>query len=179
MGDTFSQVEKKIGGRITLHPRTAETVATYFSKAQHPAIRRTLPQKAKTLDEALTDFAMTQLPGATSYGRTIQVDGCYVGDVWCYAIDAKDTPSAMLSYCVFEQERWGNGVATEAVRLFLTEVREKFALHTVGAFTYTENLASVRVLEKNGFKLIEEFVEDNVSSQYYELTYIDICAEVL
>lgn len=153
---------------VTLHPRTAETVAVYFDRAQQPAIRRMLPQRARTLDEALADFAKTQLPGATSYGRTVQVDGRYVGDVWVYAIDASDTPNAMLSYCVFSPELWGRGVATEAVRLFLAEVVDCFGLETIGAFTYAENMASIRVLEKNGFTWAEEFTEEGVVSRYYQ-----------
>ena len=154
---------------ITLHPRTAETVRIYFEKAQRPEIRRMLPQKAQTVDEALADFEKTQLPGATSYGRTIQADGRYVGDVWIYAIDPADKPNAMLSYCVFAPDMWGKGVATEAVRLFLAEAAERFALTTVGAFTYADNSASIRVLEKNGFRLTEEFTEDGVASRYYQL----------
>ena len=153
---------------VTLHPRTAETVAVYFSRACQPEIRRTLPQKASTVEEALKDFAKTQLPGATSYGRTIHADGRYVGDVWIYAIVPADTPGGMLSYCIFEPDVWGRGVATEAVRLFLQEAVEKYALRSVGAFTYAENAASIRVLEKNGFLLEEEFAENGVVSRYYQ-----------
>ena len=153
---------------IMLCPRTEETVTVYFEKAQHPAIRRTLLQKARTVEEAIADFAKTQLPGATSYGRTVYTDGRYVGDVWIYAIDPADTPTAMLSYCIFEKDVWGKGVATEAVRLFLEEVQPKYELRTVGAFTYAENAASIRVLEKNGFTLEDEFTEDGIASRYYQ-----------
>lgn len=153
---------------ITLHDRTADTVAVYFKKAQHPTICRMLPQKARTLDEALADFARTQLPGATSFGRTIHAGGRYVGDVWVYAIDLADTPNAMLSYCIFDPDMWRKGAATEGVRLFLDEVRGKFGLQTIGAFACVENAASIRVLERNGFALMEEFTEDGVISRYYE-----------
>lgn len=153
---------------ITLHPRTAETVAIYFERAQQPDIRRMLPQKAQTLEEALADYALTQQPGAKSYGRTIHADGRYVGDVWIYAIDPEETPNAMLSYCVFETEMWGRGVAVEAVRLFLAEVEDRYMLGSIGAFTYAENVASIRVLEKNGFALEEEFEEDGKLSRYYQ-----------
>lgn len=153
---------------IILHARTAETVTVYFERAQHPPICRTLPQKARTVEEALADFAKTQLPGATSYGRTVYTDGRYVGDAWIYAIDPADTPTAMLSYCIFEQDVWGKGVATEAVRMLLEEVQPKYELTTVGAFTYAENVASIRVLEKNGFTLEEAFSEDGIASCYYQ-----------
>ncbi|MBQ8557052.1 MAG: GNAT family N-acetyltransferase [Clostridia bacterium] len=153
---------------ITLGERTAETVAIYFDKAQHPAIRRMLPQKARTVEEALADYERTLQAGASSYGRTICADGRYVGDVWCFAIDLADTPSAMLSYCIFEQDIWGFGAATEAVRLFLEAVQAKFDLSSMGAFTYADNAASIRVLEKNGFTLQETFEENGRSSCYYE-----------
>ncbi len=153
---------------VTLHERTADTVRIYFERAQQPWLRRTLPQKAKTLEEALDDFERTQLPGANSFGRTICFEGRYVGDVWIYCIDPAETPNAMLSYCVFEPEAWGRGVASEAVRLFLQEVEERFKLQSLGAFTYAENIASVRVLEKNGFRLEESFTEDGVQSCYYQ-----------
>lgn len=154
---------------ITVRDRTANTAATYFEKAQQPEIKQMLPQKATSVEEALADFAKTQLPGATSYGRTIYADGHYIGDVWIYGIDMKDTPNAMLSYCIFEKEMWGKGAATQGVRLFLEEVRDRFGLQTVGAFTYAANAASIRVLEKNGFSLVESFSEEGILSQYYHL----------
>lgn len=153
---------------ITLKERTAETVAVYFQKANTPSIRKTLPQKARTLEEALRDFCETQKPGAKSYGRTIWADGQYVGDVWCYGIDLQETPNAMLSYCVFEASCRGRGAASRAAALFLEEIAHSFGVKSMGAFTYGDNLPSIRVLEKNGFRLIEEFEEDGVLSRYYE-----------
>lgn len=157
--------------KISLASRTAEHVRIYFARTQTPEITRMLPQKAKTVEEALQDFEKTQLPDARSYGRTIYADGRYVGDIWCYGIDHSDTPNAMLSYCLFERDVWGCGVASEAVRLFLMEVRERFQLESIGAFTYAANAASMRVLEKNGFALLEQFEEDGVESCYYQLTW--------
>ena len=153
---------------ITLQERTEETVRIYFERARQPFIRRMLPQKAKTVEEALEDFRCTLLPDSTSYGRTIYVDGRYVGDVWIYAIDRDDMPNAMLSYCIFAPDVQGCGIASEAVRSFLEEVTIRFELKTVGAFTYAENIASVRVLEKNDFVLKETFFEDDKRSYFYQ-----------
>ena len=154
---------------ICLGERTAETVKIYFEKAQQPEIKANLPQKAATLDEALADFEKTLLPGASSFGRTIYVDGRYVGDVWCYCIDLGDEPNCMLSYCVFETAYLSKGVATQAVDLFLREIRAKFGVKSCGAFTFSRNLASIRVLEKNGFVMLEEFEEDSIPSKYFQL----------
>lgn len=159
--------------QIALGTRTAETAALYFHKTNNDAIRRYLPQKAKTAEEAVRDYEQTLLPEAASYGRTILCNGQYIGDIWCYCIRPDDTPNAMVSYCIFETACHGRGIATRALRLFLDEITAKYRFRTVGAFTFSENIASVRVLEKNGFVLTEEFSEDGAASGYYQLTLPD------
>lgn len=91
--------------KIALEEQIAETVAIYFRKTNTPPIRKTLPQKAKTIEEAIEDYKTTLFPSATSYGRTI----------------------------------WD-----------------------------TDNLPSIKVLEKNHFVMVEEFMEEGVSSKYFE-----------
>ncbi len=157
---------------IILANRTAETAAIYFEKINNETIRKLLPQKAKTVEEAVADFHASQRPDATSYGRNICTggpDGRYVGDVWCYGIDRLGTPNAMVSYCVFEQTLWGQGIASKALAMFLLEITWKYGLKAVGAFTFSHNLSSIRVLEKNGFRLMDEFFEDGIPSRYYQL----------
>ena len=153
---------------ITLGERTAETVRIYFEKANRPEIKKVLPQKAKTVEEALADYEKTRLPGATSFGQNILADGRYVGDVWCYCINMEDEPNCMVSFCVFELESWPKGIATAALKLFIEAIRAKYGVKTIGAFTYANNLASISVLEKNGFSVMEEFEENGVLSKYLQ-----------
>ena len=155
---------------ITLKKRTADSVRTYFEKANRPEIKQVLPQKANTVAEALADYEKTLLPDATSFGETVYVDGKYVGDVWCYCIDMGDEPNCMLSFCIFELEYWSKGIATKAVSLFIKNVCERYEVKTIGAFTFAHNNASIRVLEKNGFIVMEEFEEDGVLSKYLQYT---------
>ena len=152
---------------ILLKERTAETAAVYFERTRSPAIQKMLPQRAQTLEAFLADFRTSQEPGAGSFGRTIWADGRYVGDVWCYGMDPAGDPQAMVSYCIFEQALWGRGITSEALRLFLEEIRERFGLKRIGAFTFESNTGSIRVLEKNRFRLAESFTEDGVKSGYY------------
>ena len=156
---------------IYLGNRTAETVRTYFVKANQPEIKAVLPQKAQTVEEALADYRETLLSNANSYGRTIIANGNYIGDIWCYRIDVNEEPNAMLSYCIFEKAYWSWGIATESVGMFLNEVRARYTLNTIGAFTFSDNFASIRVLEKNGFIELEEFSEDGRFSKYFQYTY--------
>lgn len=158
---------------ISLDDRTEVTASIYFEQAQQPIIRSTLPQKAQNLEMALGDYRKSRLPGATSYGRIILADRAYIGDVWCYCINSEAEPNAMLSYCIFKSSLWSQGAATHAVQLFLKEIQPKFKLVTVGAFTYSSNTASLRVLEKNGFRMIDTFSEDGVESSYYLRSFSD------
>ena len=154
---------------ITLEKRTADTVRTYFEKANRPEIKQVLPQKAKTVEEALEDYEQTLLPDARSYGQTVYVDGKYIGDVWCYCIDPDEEPNCMLSFCIFEPEYWSKGIAAAAVKMFIQNIFARYHVKTIGAFTFAHNLASIRVLEKNGFVLMEEFEEDGVLSKFFQL----------
>lgn len=152
---------------IRLGERTAETAAVYFERTRIPAIQRFLPQKAQTREEFLADFRKSGEPGSSSFGRTIYADGRYVGDVWCYGMNPSGSPQAMVSYCVFDQALWGRGAASAALGLFLEEIRERFGLEHTGAFTFADNTGSIRVLEKNGFRLTESFTEGGRASGYY------------
>ena len=111
---------------ITLRQRTADSVRIYFEKANRPEIKRVLPQRAKTVEEALADYEKTLLPNATSFGQTVYVDEQYIGDVWCYCIDPDDAPNCMLGFCIFELEYWSMGIATSAVNMFIQNVCEKY-----------------------------------------------------
>lgn len=116
---------------IKLRERTRETVVHYFTHTQTKEIRRFLPQKARTVEEALVDYEKTLLPGAGSFGRSIYFNGSHVGDIWCYGIQKED-PNAMVSYCVFDKVARGKGVATygkrKGIRLFsaVNTVRKQF-----------------------------------------------------
>ena len=153
---------------VSLKGRTADTVRIYFKKSNTQEIKRVLPQKAQSVEEALEDFEKTLLPNANSFGQTIYVDGAYIGDVWCYCIDLTDEPNCMISYCIFEPDHRSKGIATAAVSMFIETIRAKYGIKTIGAFTFCHNVASVKVLEKNGFSVREEFEENGVLSKYLQ-----------
>lgn len=152
--------------KIELRERTEGHVRTYFEKTQDAQIASMLHQTAQTVEQAVENFRKTLLPGATSYGRTIYAEGQYVGDIWCYCIDLDDEPNAMLSYCLFEKKLWNKGIATEALGQFLEDIVPRFGLKSVGAFAWCANTASLKVMEKNGFRQVETFMEDGMEAAY-------------
>lgn len=154
---------------MVLVPRTAGHVKIYWEKMQDEEIRRRIPMRDLSLEEALRQFEASRQPGAGSFGMCIEADGRYVGDVWCYGIDEEDGEMAMFSFVIFEKDLWGKGVGSEAARLFCTEMLSRYEVRKLGAFAYAENIGSLRALEKAGFQERERFQEEGRISVYLEL----------
>lgn len=74
--------------------------------------------------------------------RAIDVDGVLVGMIASFTVAGERE----LTYWV-DPSRWGRGIATEAVRLFIAG-EDRRPLH---ARTAVHNIGSCRVLERNGF----------------------------
>ena len=51
------------------------------------------------------------------------------------------------------QSYWGKGLATEATSAWVCAAFDDFQLDRLGAFVHPENLASIRLLEKLGFRI--------------------------
>ena len=59
---------------------------------------------------------------------------------------------------------WEQGIGTEAVRQICGIAFQELALDRIIGQVFPENMASVRVLEKNGFRLEETVVEKVIRS---------------
>ncbi|NER32805.1 MAG: GNAT family N-acetyltransferase [Oscillatoria sp. SIO1A7] len=81
------------------------------------------------------------------------------------------TPDSILLSYMFAKPYWGKGLATEGAKASLRYGFETLKLERIVAFADTENLASLRVMEKVGMKY-----EKQVASRYYNrnLTYYAI-----
>ena len=59
------------------------------------------------------------------------------------------------------KEAWGQGIASEALRLLLEELLEHRQVEIITGSTMVENHASAHVLMKNGFTLVNHDVEED------------------
>jgi ribosomal-protein-alanine N-acetyltransferase len=91
-----------------------------------------------------------------------------VGIVSLKNIDS-DNKKANVGYWIGEQY-WGNGLATESVALIINYAFSVLGLEEISAYVYSENKASIRVLEKNGMTKKEEVNEYNQMSGRYKNT---------
>lgn len=67
---------------------------------------------------------------------------------------------ASVGYRLLE-EAWGQGIATEALRLLVEELLTNRGIEIITASTMVENRASAHVLEKNGFTLVNRAVDED------------------
>lgn len=81
-------------------------------------------------------------PDATA--RVILVDDAVVGTVGTFEQNGR----TVIGYSII-RSHWGRGIASRALTIFLEEVPDR-PLHAIAART---NAASIRVLEKCGFRL--------------------------
>lgn len=79
----------------------------------------------------------------TTTNRVIETDGRVVGHIASFDLDGKRE----VTYWIGRQH-WGKGIATQALREFVTRIEVARPLHAGAA---ADNAGSIRVLEKCGF----------------------------
>jgi ribosomal-protein-alanine N-acetyltransferase len=93
--------------------------------------------------------------------------GSFVGRAGLRWTDVGDGPEVEVNYAL-RPEFWGRGFATE-VAAKLVEVAAGIGLRPVIAFTWTENAASERVMQKAGFRFVRQFVHAGLDHVLYRL----------
>lgn len=154
---------------VKLSNRTLDHVIIFWNKTQDDEIKNLFPGISETLKDSIVLFEESLKDFASSFGKVIYYNEKYIGDIWCYGIDDEIEKMAMLSIVIFEKDLWGQGIGTEAIKLFIREVKIKYEIKKLGAFVYSNNYGSIGVLKKTGFMEIEEFIEDGIQSKYFEL----------
>ena len=92
--------------------------------------------------------------GKEGVWRAIVVDGQIVGSISVERMADEQRNAGSIGYMILTPF-WSQGVGTEAVRQICGIAFRKLALERIVGEVFPENLASARVLEKNGFRLEE------------------------
>ena len=86
--------------------------------------------------------------------RAIVVDGQIVGSISVERMAEDQRNVGSIGYMILTLF-WSQGIGTEAVRRICGIAFQELALERIIGEVFPENLASARVLEKNGFRLEE------------------------
>ena len=86
--------------------------------------------------------------------RAIVVDGQIIGSISVERMADENRAVGSIGYMILTPF-WSQGIGTEAVRQICGIAFRELALERIIGEVFPENLASARVLEKNGFRLEE------------------------
>jgi RimJ/RimL family protein N-acetyltransferase len=129
---------------VSLRPTTPDDLPTLFEHQLDPESNFMAGTKPYTQEKfrEVWDRAFAE---AAVVPRVIVEDGRVVGGISCFQKSGQN----MIGYWI-DRPHWGRGIASQALARFLQELKTR----PLYAHAARWNAASIRVLEKCGFRLI-------------------------
>jgi len=118
-------------------------------KPFQPVSREVFDERARKNREKFDELAQNKSRPNPGY-HIYTVAGQHIGWVNCYNWDQGEK-SVFIGISIPEEEHWGKGYGTEAVKLFLNLLFDTFDLNTIRTATWTGNQRMVRCAQKAGF----------------------------
>jgi RimJ/RimL family protein N-acetyltransferase len=157
-----------IGERVVLREFTLDDVDAMYAYLSDDEVFRHISWEQPTLDET-TDSVREAMEAARTVPRrdyelavTLRDTGEVVGQVTLKTdryIPRIRQRTSELGY-MLRRDWWGRGIATEAAHLLLDFAFGELGLHRVFAVVDEDNPASIRVVEKLGFRREARHVKD-------------------
>ncbi|TCP65799.1 GNAT family N-acetyltransferase [Baia soyae] len=119
-----------------------------------------LEAQTKQIADAIKSF---ENDNGYTFGVFLNSDHTLIGRVSLSAVSRGPFQNAYLGYYLDQQVN-GKGYMTEAIKLILQYCFEEISLHRIQAGVMPKNTASIRVLEKSGFRregLAERYLQIN------------------
>ncbi|WP_328990823.1 GNAT family N-acetyltransferase [Kribbella sp. NBC_01245] len=129
---------------VVLRPVEDDDVEIFHQYESDPEASRRAAFPAREHDRFVAHFAKIRVDPTVTL-RTVLADGEVAGNI----VEWEQDGQHWLGYW-FGRAFWGRGVGTAALRLFLDEVR----VRPLYADPAEQNVGSVRLLEKVGFKQV-------------------------
>lgn len=137
--------------------RDAASLARHADNPRIAAMMRDAFPSPYTLGDADRFIAMATAPGPNLF-LAIEVDGEACGGIGIHPLEDVHRRSAEIGYWLSES-CWGRGIVTGAVRALVPEAFRQYDILRIQAGIFSNNPASMRVLEKSGF--VREAVHRN------------------
>jgi len=157
--------------RLTLRAVRDEDVDPLFAiQGDHEAMRYTYaaPSRQDCAHRLRTFAALTLTLGFAPWTVVLRPEARVIA--WGgLSIDPFDPGWGIEVSYFFDPAYWGRGYTTELVRATLQHGFGTLALPAIGAFVRSANVASVRVLEKCGFTLLD--YKPQLARHRYEVQY--------
>lgn len=158
--------------RLLLRQITPEDVQEVLELRGNPENMKYIPRPLlKNKEEALDYIKMIQEKiesnEAINWAVTLKPDNKLLGVIGHYRIKWEHYRSE-IGYMLLPEVH-GKGIATEAINLLVDYGFNKMNMHSLEAVIDPENIASAKVLEKNGFVKEAHFLEN----EFFEGKFLD------
>jgi aminoglycoside 6'-N-acetyltransferase len=154
-------------------PSDAETISAYRSDPdvhRHQGWERTDPDSIRAEIEEMADRAPGDPQGWVQFTLEERSTGQIVGDVGLAA--AEGEPGVIKVGYTIAPAHQGRGYASEAVAALVDYAFDRLEADVVRAYADADNVASIRVAEKVGMRLIERFSgRENDGSVWHGVRY--------
>ena len=136
------------GQAVALRPLHVSDLDSVFRQMSDPeSVRMAAFTPENPDDRQRFDAHMARVLGSPGVvNRAITWNGDVVGSIASFVVEGQ----AEVTYWV-DRAVWGRGIASQALSLLLEEVR----VRPLYARAASDNTGSLRVLEKNGFRVID------------------------
>lgn len=149
--------------RLALRAFTAADVDNLFELDSDPAVMRYLTGGVPTPRAAIERDILPRFlrsydphPGFGVWAASAKASGTFVGWFSLRPGDSESPGEAHLGYRL-RRAAWGRGLATEGARALIHKGFTELGVERVLATTYQDNLASRRVMEKAGLRLVRSY----------------------
>jgi RimJ/RimL family protein N-acetyltransferase len=168
----FDPFPDLISDRLVLRRVTANDADGMIALRGNPENMKYLPRPLlKTQQEALEFIGRTDTMIDTNqginWGITLKGNPQFIGTAGIYRI-SPENHRAEIGYMLLPEHRC-KGIVTETIDMMLNYGFNQLQLHSMQAVIDPANIASERVLQKNGFVKEAHFLED----EYYNGVYYD------
>ena len=141
--------------KLTLHPADPNLAPMLYEWRQDEVMKKYNPLMPSSVEEVRERLAknssnLDEFDKAEAFFWFVQLNGEHIGNVSHSNVN-KMMLTAEIGYNVISSAR-GKGIATEVVKLATRNIFEKTSIRKLIAFVHEENLPSIRVLEKVGYK---------------------------
>jgi RimJ/RimL family protein N-acetyltransferase len=159
--------------RLFFRPHELGDLDSFCAMEMDSEFRRYVGGHARSREEAERKFPKAQLGEISDrlkvWAAVLKSNGQYVGRCGLYPHIKGGVGIVVgegkLSF-FFGREHWGQGLASEAAAAFVKFGWEELQLSRIVASVQVENVASVHILEKLGFELID--TEHGSSRSFHE-----------
>jgi ribosomal-protein-alanine N-acetyltransferase len=149
--------------RLVLRELRIEDAFELFAMRSDPEVMRYVHRPmAENIDDAVAFLTRAQDGQrdntCAQWAITLKGDDTCIGVIGPWRI-IPEHHRGELGYTL-ARAHWGNGLMSEAIATVVDHAFSAFGLHSMEAWTDARNAASMRVLEKNGFKREAHFKEN-------------------